>query len=67
LAAGLLRGEVLPGWVSGAAAGLGVAAMALTMLWPDRWALYTPVFHLQSLWLAATGAYLLWYGIGQGR
>jgi hypothetical protein len=38
--------------------------MALTMLWPDNWALYTPVFHLQALWLAATGAYLLWHGIG---
>ena len=25
-----------------------------------------PVFHLQALWLAATGAYLLLYGIGQG-
>jgi hypothetical protein len=66
LAAGLLRGEVLPWWVGGGAAGLGVAAMALTMLWPDNWALYTPVFHLQALWLAATGAYLLRYGIGQG-
>ena len=40
--------------------------MALTMLLPDNWALYTPVFHLQALWLAATGAYLLLYGIGQG-
>ena len=67
LAAGLSRGGVLPWWVGGGAAGLGVAAMALTMLFPDRWSLYTPVFHLQSLWLAATGAYLLWYGIGQGR
>ena len=66
LAVGLLRGEVLPGWVGGGAAALGVAAMALTMLWPDNWALYTPVFHLQVLWLAATGAYLLLYGIGQG-
>jgi hypothetical protein len=66
LAAGLLRGEVLPWWVGGGAAGLGVAAMALTMLWPDNWALYTPVFHLQALWLAATGTYLLLYGIGQG-
>lgn len=66
LAAGLLRGEVLPWWVGGGAAGLGVAAMALTMAWPDNWTLYTPVFHLQALWLAATGAYLLLYGIGQG-
>jgi len=38
----------------------------VTMLLPDNWALYTPVFHLQSLWLAASGAYLLLYGIGQG-
>ena len=66
LAGGLLRGEVLPGWVGGGAAGLGMAAMALTMALPDNWVLYTPVFHLQALWLAATGAYLLLYGIGQG-
>jgi hypothetical protein len=66
LAMGLLRGETLPWWVGGGAAGLGVAAMALTMTLPDNWALYTPVFHLQALWLAATGAYLLRYGIGQG-
>jgi hypothetical protein len=63
LAAGLLRGEVLPWWVGGGAAGLGVAAMALTMLWPDHWSLYAPVFHLQALWLAATGVYILLYGI----
>jgi hypothetical protein len=48
------------------AALLAVAAMALTMALPDHWALYTPVFHLQALWLAATGASLLWYGLGQG-
>jgi hypothetical protein len=64
MAVGLLRGEVLPWWVGGGAAALGVAAMALTMLLPDNWELYTPVFHLQSLWLAATGVYLLLYGIG---
>jgi hypothetical protein len=66
LAVGLLRGEVLPGWVGGGAAGLGVAAMAVTTALPDNWAVYTPVFHLQALWLAATGAYFLLYGIGQG-
>ncbi len=66
LAVGLLRGEVLPWWVGGGAAALGIAAMAVTMLLPDNWALYTPVFHLQALWLAATGVYLLLYGIGPG-
>jgi hypothetical protein len=64
LGVGLLHGGVLPWWVGGGAAALGVAAMALTMLWPDNWALYVPVFHLQALWLAATGAYLLLCGIG---
>jgi len=66
LAVGLLRGEILPWWVGGGAAGLGVAAMALTMIFPDNWALYTPVFHLQALWLAAIGVYVLLYGIGPG-
>ncbi len=66
LAVGLLRGEVLPWWVGGGAVALGLAAMALTMTLPDRWDLYTPVFHLQALWQAATGVYLLLCGIGQG-
>jgi hypothetical protein len=65
LAAGLLHGNVLPWWVGGGAAALGVAAMALTMLWPDNWSLYVPVFHLQALWLAATGVYILLYGISE--
>jgi hypothetical protein len=60
-AVGRLRGDVRPVWIGAAAIGLGVAAMGLTMLWPDNWALYTPVFHLQALWLAATGAHLLFY------
>jgi hypothetical protein len=63
LASGLLHGEVLPWWVGGSAAALGVAAMAVTMLFPDHWALYAPAFHLQAVWFAATGAYLLLYGI----
>ena len=66
LAVGLFRGEVLPWWVGGGAAALGVVAMALTMTLPDNWALYRPVFHLQAVWLASTGTYLLLYGIGQG-
>jgi hypothetical protein len=64
LAVGLLHSDALPWWIGGGAAALGVAAMAVTMILPDNWALYTPIFHLQALWLAATGAYLLLYGIG---
>jgi hypothetical protein len=66
LALGLLRWQVFPFWVGWGAAAIGMAAMALTMLLPDNWSLYTPVFHLQSLWLAATGVILLWSGIGSG-
>ena len=63
LAMGLLQGDGLPWWVGGGAAALGLSAMALTMAFPDNWALFTPVFHLQALWLAATGAYVVLYGI----
>lgn len=66
LAGGLFSGAALPGWIGAGAAALGIAAMALTMLWPDRWALFTPVFHLQSLWFAATGLHLLISGMGPG-
>jgi hypothetical protein len=65
LALGLLNWPLLPWWVGAGAAVIGVAAMGLTMALPDNWALYTPVFHLQALWLAATGAVLLLSGIAQ--
>lgn len=59
LAAGLWGGAVLPDWWALAAAILGVAAMALTMLLPDHLHLFRPVFHLNTLWLVAGGAVLL--------
>jgi hypothetical protein len=58
---------MFPWWIGGSVVALGVAAMALTMLWPDNWALYTPVFHLQALWLAAIGTQLVVFGIGPQR
>jgi hypothetical protein len=63
LALGLLNWQVLPWWIGAGAAAVGVAAMALTMALPDKWELYTPVFHFQALWLAATGAVLLLTGV----
>jgi hypothetical protein len=59
LAVGLLRWQVFPPWIGFGAAGIGLAAMALTMLFPDHWSLYTPIFHLQAVWLIATGVVLL--------
>jgi hypothetical protein len=64
LGLGLLWWPALPFWAGWGAVAIGVAAMAVTMAFPDHWALYTPVFHLLSLWLAATGAMLLGSGIG---
>src|SRR5262249_26211768 len=60
LAIGLLRWGAFVPWIGWGGVVLGLAAMALTMLFPDHWSLYTPVFHLQSLWLAGTGVVLLW-------
>ncbi len=63
MAAGLAKGRLLPVWIPGVAALLGVSAMALTMGLPDRLELYRPVFHLQALWLAATGIVLMRSGL----
>jgi hypothetical protein len=63
LALGLLRGQLLPSWITVPAMVIGVAAMALTMLLPDRLELYWPVFHLLAAWLAATGIVILLRGL----
>jgi peptidoglycan/LPS O-acetylase OafA/YrhL len=55
LALGLLQGKALPKVIAGCAALLGLAAMALTMAFPDNLEFYVPVFHLNSWWLLATG------------
>jgi hypothetical protein len=60
---GLLRWKLLPSWVAWPAVLLGLAAMAVTMLWPDRMSLYQPVFHLKAAWLAAAGLAILRSGV----
>lgn len=52
---GLMRGEILPRWLCLGAVVIGLAAMALTMLLPDRLSLYAPVFHALAVWLLAMG------------
>lgn len=59
MAAGLAKGRIFPAWIPGVAVLLGVSAMALTMILPDRLSLYQPVFHLQSLWFVVTGVVVL--------
>jgi len=56
---GLFQWGVLPTWVGATGGLIGVAAMALTMGFPDRLSLYAPVFHAMAAWLAATGFMIL--------
>ena len=62
LALGLLQGAVWPPWLILAGGVLGGAGVALTMGLPDQLNLYRPVFHLNTLWLAAMGVATLTLG-----
>jgi len=64
---GLLKWRLLAAPLAWAAILLGVAAMALTMLVSDELSLFMPVFHLQSLWLAAMGVSVLRGGLHVDR
>jgi hypothetical protein len=55
LAVGLLRWKVLPLSIGAGAVLLGLLTIGLTMAFPDKLEWYVPVFHLNSLWLLATG------------
>ncbi len=63
---GLARWRVLQAWTRWLAVLIGVAAMALTMLWPDELWLYTPVFHVMALWLLLVGVFILHGAIATG-
>jgi hypothetical protein len=66
LAAGLIKWRILPAAVGICAVLLGLAAMVLTMAFPDNLEFYAPVFYLNSLWLLATGLVILRSGLRQG-
>ena len=56
---GLWIGSALPKWLLGVGGIIGLTLMALTMLLPDAWDLYPPVFHAMSFWILAMGV-VLW-------
>lgn len=60
----VLRFGILPAWSGWMAGVLGVAAMALTMAFPDNLDYYMPIFHATVLWMLGTGA-VLWRGASQ--
>jgi hypothetical protein len=63
LAIGLFHGEILPLWLIGSAGVLGLAAMVVTMAFPDNLEYYRPLFHLNAVWLAGIGIVILTSGI----
>ena len=63
LAIGLFHGEILPLWIIGGAGVLGLAAMVVTMAFPDNLEYYWPLFHLNAVWLAGIGIVVLTSGI----
>jgi len=63
LAIGLFHGEILPLWIIGGSGVLGLAAMVVTMAFPDNLEYYGPLFHLNAVWLAGMGIVVLTSGI----
>jgi hypothetical protein len=63
LGCGVIKWNVLPGWIGWVAVGIGLAAMGVTMLMPNDLWLYQPVFHGMALWLLGTGAVILRDGV----
>jgi hypothetical protein len=59
IGAGLIYAGALPKWLGGLAILIGLAAMTITMGWPDHLDWYLPVFHALAAWLLAMGA-MLW-------
>lgn len=59
----IVKWAFVPEFIGVVAAVLGFAAIAVTMLMPDNWSLYTPIFHLQPLWFVTTGIIILRSGI----
>jgi hypothetical protein len=63
---GIWRARILPHAIPWLAIAIGLAAMGVTMLLPDRMSLYMPIFHLFALWLALLGIGLLRAGVRLG-
>ena len=67
LAAGLLHGGILPGWVAFTGGLLGFAAIGVTMAKPDELERYRPIFHLNAAWMLILGLVMLRAGLGAPR
>jgi peptidoglycan/LPS O-acetylase OafA/YrhL len=60
----LFYGRLLPRWLSGRAAVLGIAAMAVIMVFPDNRGYDPWLFHLNAAGLVGIGVMVLRSGVG---
>lgn len=58
-----LKFKLLPTWLGGFTALLGLGAMGIILSIPDNFEIYKPLFHAKVLWLVAMGVVLLTKGI----
>lgn len=58
-----LKFKLIPNWLGGFTALLGLAAMGIILSIPDNFEIYKPLFHAKVLWLVAMGVVLLTKGI----
>lgn len=63
IGSGLIKWNILPRWTGLMAMAIGLVAIVLTMSLPEELHLYTPVFHVTSLWLLLMGTVILLRGI----
>lgn len=65
LGIGLLKGKVLPAWLSIFTVLLGLAAMLIILFIPEYYEYYKPVFHAKAAWLLLMGLVIVRNGIGR--
>jgi hypothetical protein len=59
LAIGLMAAGAFPLWFTIILAALGIAPMAITMMFPDNLEYYGPVFHINCVWYFLAGIMLI--------
>ncbi len=67
LGVGFLKSKMLPTWLGGFTALLGLAAMGIILAIPDNFEIYKPIFHTKVIWLVTMGVMILQKGLRQSE
>ncbi|MFT6867951.1 MAG: hypothetical protein ACJA08_002798 [Cyclobacteriaceae bacterium] len=59
----LMKWKMVPLWLGGFTALLGLVAMGIILAIPDNFEIYKPMFHAKVVWLMMMGITLLWRGV----